>query len=109
MVGRKNKRSGLTLAELLVASTIMLLIAAAVGTLASTVKSTNEYCHGYTTSAQHARVALSRIERAVIGAFANEQFPGCLVIAEQAGAQSLPSTLVVWYPTTTTEANPVGL
>ena len=84
MVNRKTKRRGLTLAELLVAATIMLLIAAAMGTLASTVKSTNEYCQGYTLSAQHARVALSRIERTVMGAYGNEQFPGCLIVAEQA-------------------------
>jgi hypothetical protein len=109
MTGRKAKRNGLTLAELLVAATIMLLIAGAVGTLASTVKSTNDYCQGYTSSAQHARVALSRIERAVIGAFANEQFPGCIVVAEQAGPQSLPHTLAIWYPTGSTVANPTGL
>ena len=104
-----RKRNGLTLAELLVAATIMLLIAGAISTLASTVKSTNDYCQGYTISAQHARVALSRIERAVIGAFANAQFPGCLIISEQAGSQSLPSTLVVWYPTSSTVANSAGL
>src|SRR5437773_7261356 len=109
MADRKRKRRGLTLAELLVASTIMLLIAAAVGTLASAVKSTNDYCHGYTTSAQHARVGLSRLERAVTNAFATEQFPGCLVVAEQAGSQTLPNTLVVWFPTTSTVANPAGL
>src|SRR5262245_66319776 len=109
MVRQKKYRRGLTLAELLVAATIMLLIAAAVGTLASAVKSTNDYCHGYTTSAQHARVALSRIERAVTNAYANEQFPGCLIVAEQAGSQTLPHTLVVWYPTAGTVANSAGL
>jgi hypothetical protein len=101
-------RSGLTLAELLVASTIMLMIATAVATLASTVHSTNSFCQGYVVSAQHARVALSRIERAVVGATANEQFPGCIVVTEQAGSQTLPSTLVVWSPTGTA-ANPTGL
>lgn len=108
-VSRIQKRRGMTLAELLVAATIMLMIAAAVGTLASAVKSTNDYCQGYTTSAQHARVALSRIEHAVISAFANEQFPGCLVVSEQAGSQTLPNTLVIWYPTTGTVANSAGL
>ncbi len=109
MSGRRIKRRGLTLAELLVAATIMLMIAAAVGSLAATVKSTNDYCQGYTISAQHARVALSRIERTVINAFANEQFPGCLVVSEQAGSQSLPHTLAVWYPSTGVAANPTGL
>src|SRR5437773_6120741 len=99
MKSRKAKRRGMTLAELLIAATIMLMIAAAVGTLASAVKSANDYCKGYTTSAQHARVALSRMERAMMNAYANEQFPGCLVVAEQAGSQTLPNTLVIWNPT----------
>jgi len=109
---RRNKagrRAGLTLAELLIASTIMLLIATAVASLAATVQTTNDYCKGHTVAAQHARVALSRIERAVQNAVANEQFPGCLVVTEQAGSQVLPSTLVVWNPTASTVANPTGL
>jgi prepilin-type N-terminal cleavage/methylation domain-containing protein len=101
-------RRGLTLAELLVASTIMLMIATAVATLASTVHSTNDFCQGYVVSAQHARVALSRIERTVVGATANEQFPACIVVTEQAGSQTLPSTLVVWSPAGA-PANPTGL
>jgi len=107
---RRNimQRRGLTLAELLVATTIMLLIATAVATLASTVQSTNTFCQGYTVSAQHARVALSRIQRTVESATANEQFPGVIVVTEQAGAQELPSTLVVWHPAAA-PANPTGL
>ena len=92
-------RCGLTLAELLVATSIMLMIAGAVATLAAAVQSTNDFCRGYTVAGQHARVALNRIERALRHAIANEQFPGCLVVAEQAGGQSLPYTLVVWNPT----------
>jgi len=86
----------------------MLMIATAVATLAATVQSTNSFCQGYVTSAQHARVALSRIQRAVESATASEQFPGCIVVTEQAGGQTLPSTLVVWNPATT-PANPTGL
>ena len=108
---RRNGRAlrrGLTLAELLVATTIMLMIAGAVATLAATVQSTNDFCRGYTVAGQHARVALSRMERALARAVANEQFPGCLVVSEQAGAQTLPSTLVVWSPLTSA-ANPTGM
>jgi hypothetical protein len=103
-----RRRHGLTLAELLVASTIMLMIATAIGTLTATVHSTNDFCRGYVVSAQHARVALSRIERSLLTAVANEQFPGCLVVTEQAGSQTLPTTLVVWSPTGAV-ANPTGL
>jgi Tfp pilus assembly protein PilV len=101
-------RRGLTLAELLVATTIMLMIATAIATLAATVQSTNTFCQGYTVSAQHARVALSRIERTMESATANEQFPGCIVVTEQAGGQELPSTLVIWNPAGA-PANPTGL
>jgi prepilin-type N-terminal cleavage/methylation domain-containing protein len=104
-----RRRRGLTLAELLVASTIMLMIATAIGTLTATVHSTNDFCRGYVVSAQHARVALSRIERSLTGAVANEQFPGCIVVTEQAGSQTLPTTLVVWSPPTGVAANPTGL
>jgi hypothetical protein len=104
-----RSRQGLTLAELLVAATIMLMIATAVASLAATVNATNSYCQGHTVAAQHARVVLSRIENAVEGAAASEQFPGCLVVTEQAGSAQLPSTLVVWKPATATAANPTGL
>jgi hypothetical protein len=57
---------------------------------------------------QHARVALNRIERSLAHAIASESFPGCLVVSEQAGGQSLPSTLVVWCPTGT-PANRTGM
>jgi hypothetical protein len=103
-----QRRGGLTLAELLVATTIMLMIATAVATLAASVHATNDFCNGYVVSAQHARVALSRIERSVQTCTANERFPGCLVVTEQAGSQELPSTLVVWNPSGT-PANPTGL
>lgn len=103
-----HARCGLTLAELLVATTIMLLIATAVATLASTVQSTNGFCQGYTVSAQHARVALSRMQRTVESATASEQFPGFIVVTEQAGGQELPGTLVVWNPAAA-PANPTGL
>jgi prepilin-type N-terminal cleavage/methylation domain-containing protein len=102
-----HARRGLTLAELLVATTIMLMIATAVATLAATVHSTNSFCHGHTVAAQHGRVALSRIQRTVESAIASEyrpgdnvdqQFPGVLVVSEQVAGQELPYTLVVWRP-----------
>src|SRR3978361_2196990 len=103
-----RRRRGMTLAELLIATTIMLMIATAVGSLAATVHSTNSFCQGYVVCAQHARVALNRIERTAQGATMSEQFPGCFVVTEQAGSDVLPSTLVVWSPATTA-ADPTGL
>ena len=105
---RRAPRRGLTFAELIVATTIMVMIASAVATLGMTVHSTNSHCQGQTTAAQHARIALGRINQAVEGAASSEQFPVCLVVSEQAGGQQLPDTLVVWSPQSPA-ANPAGM
>jgi hypothetical protein len=108
MIHATHIRRGLSLTELLVASTIMVLIATGMASLATTVHSTNGYSHGRIVAAQHARVALDRIEHALEHAAASEQFPVCLVVSEQAGSQELPQTLVVWSPDGAA-ANPTGL
>jgi hypothetical protein len=93
-----RRRAGLTLTELLVATTIMIMIAGAMGTLTMTVHSTNNHCRGQALAAQHGRVALQRIEQAIAKSFANERFPGFIVLPERAGSFDLPDTLVVWIP-----------
>jgi len=60
---RRRARRGLTLAELLVSTTIMLLIATAMAMLAMTVHSTNDYCRGQLDCAQHARIVLQIFAR----------------------------------------------
>ena len=57
---------------------------------------------------QHARVALDRITRTIYGATANEQFPGCIVVAETINGWRYPDTLVIWRPNGAA-ANPNGL
>lgn len=104
---QRGRRRGLTLAELLIAATILLMIATAVSMLASAVNGANAFCQGYLVAGQHARVALSRIEQTLRKTYANEQFPGFLVVSELAGGQELPQTLVVWAPPST-PANPGG-
>ncbi|MEX2175598.1 MAG: hypothetical protein WD872_14640 [Pirellulaceae bacterium] len=94
-----RRRRGLTLTELLIAGTIMTLIVGGMGTLVNTVHSTNDFCRGQAVAAQHARVAMDRIQRAVRSAAANEQFPGCVVVADEDGSWNFPDTLVVWSPT----------
>lgn len=101
-------RRGLTLTELLIAGTIMTMLAAGMGSLVLTVQGANEYCRGQSMAAQHARVALDRIHRAVRTAEASEQFPGCIVVSESVGAWDFPDTLVVWSPTGVAAA-PSGL
>jgi len=101
-------RRGLSLTELLVASTIMVMIASGMASLAMTVSSVNGFTQGRIIAAQHARVALDRIEYAIDHGVASEQFPVCLVVTEQAGTQELPQTLVVWRPETSA-IDPSGL
>jgi len=104
----RARRRGLSLTELLVASTIMVMIASGMASLAMTVHSVNGFTQGRIVAAQHARVALGRIEYTIDHGVASEQFPVCLVVTEQAGAQELPQSLVVWRPETTA-VDPNGL
>lgn len=86
----------------------MTMLAAGMGSLVMAVHATNEYCRGQAVAAQHARVTLDRLQRAVRLAEASEQFPGCVVIATTAGGEDFPDTLVVWSPTGPA-ADPIGL
>jgi hypothetical protein len=93
-----RRRFGLTLVELLIASSIVVLVVAALAGLARAVQLGSAYGEGHGTATQHARVILERISRAVHGATANESFPGLLVVAEESGRWRFPDTLVVWRP-----------
>lgn len=105
---RRQRRRGLSLTELLVASTVLTLIAGSMGTLALTVQTASDHCQSQNTAAQHARVAGSRIQAAVAGATASEAFPGCAVFSESVGSYTFPDTLVVWRPATVA-VDPQGL
>jgi prepilin-type N-terminal cleavage/methylation domain-containing protein len=96
--GRRQRRRGLTLTELLAASVIMAMIAGSLSTLAMAVQGASGYCRGQATAAQHGRVVLQRIEQAVYAAHASEQFPGFVVFSDVVGAYDYPDTLVVWQP-----------
>jgi prepilin-type N-terminal cleavage/methylation domain-containing protein len=106
--GRRQRRRGLTLTELLAASVIMAMIAGALSTLAMAVQGASGYCQGQTTAAQHGRVLNQRIEQAVFAGHATEQFPGCVVFSERVGGYDFPDTLVVWQPQNGTPANTNG-
>ena len=104
----RRARRGLTLTELLVAATIMVMIVGAMSMLAMTVHSANDHCQGQSLSAQHGRVVLDHLSRTISSATASEDFPGFLVITEQVGAWKFPDTLAVWQPEGTA-ADPDGL
>jgi len=98
---------GLTLVEVLIAMSIMTLIAGTLGTLARAVQMSSEYTEGHAAATQHARVSIERIARAINQATASESFPGTAVFAETVSGFRFPDTLVVWRPSGT-PANPTG-
>ena len=91
-------RRGLTLLELLIATSIMAMVVVTLGTLAHGVQSAFEYTEGHGLAVQHARVVLDRIARRVEDATANEHFPGFLVVPWREGSLEFPEVLVVWHP-----------
>lgn len=95
-----QSRNGVTLIELLLAITIMTMLVAALGGMASGIYRSNEYSEGYGLATQHARVASERIRRTVSEATANELHPGAIVLSEQVAGYDFPDTLVVWNPST---------
>ncbi len=92
----------------MIAMTVMLMVVGTLGGLARTVQQGYEYSEGYGIATQHARIALDRIAQNVCQATANEQFPGCLVVAESVNSYRYPDTLVVWRPGGDA-SNPTGL
>ncbi len=106
--GYVYRRQAFTLLELMVAMTVMLMVVGALAGLARTVEQGYEYSEGYGIATQHARIALDRIAQNVCQATANEQFPGCLVVAESVNSYGYPDTLVVWRPGGDA-SNPTGL
>jgi len=88
----------MTLLELMIAMTIMVMVVGALGFLAKGVEQGFEYIESHDTVTQHARVAMQRIETAVREATANSEFPGILVVPKDIASWSFPDTLVVWNP-----------
>jgi hypothetical protein len=75
---------------------ILTILAGAMGTLAYGVSNANDYCRGQNEAAQHARVALERIRRNVIGSKASESFPGCVVASTTVASYTYPDRLLIW-------------
>jgi hypothetical protein len=92
------RRTGLTLVELIIATTVMAMTALALAMLADAVRLTDRHVTGQGTATQHARVAIDRVNRIVREAWATEQFPGVVVFADEVSGWRFPDTIVVWYP-----------
>jgi hypothetical protein len=85
----------------------MAMVAAALAAASHGVQLANESSEGYSTAAQHARVAIERIRQSVEGATGNLNYPGLWVTQDTVGTWTYPNTLIVWQPTGT-PANPAG-
>jgi len=84
--------------ELLIALSIMVMVAGVLAAITRSVQLGFEYNQGHGTATQHARVVLDRISTTAREATANEAFPGFFVLAEQVDSWRFPDTLVVWHP-----------
>ena len=91
-------RRGITLLELMLAVSVLALVAGALAALTQAVRVANGYAQSTSTVAQHARVVLHRIGSAVADSHANESFPGAVVFAESIAPYEYPDALVIWRP-----------
>ncbi len=105
---RPSRRVGLTLLELLIASSIMAIMAGVLGALALSVQMQSEHSQGHGEAVQHARVVIDRLQRLMNEATANEQFPGFYIQSEKVGPYWYPDTIVIWHPETVA-LDPQGL
>lgn len=105
---RFPKRPALTLIELLIATSIMAIMAGVLGGLALSVQMQSRHSQGYGEAVQHARVVLDRMQRTMNEATTSSSFPGFFVVSDTFGGYLLPDTIVVWKPAGA-PADPAGL
>jgi hypothetical protein len=95
---RARRHTGLSLVELLMAATILAMLAGGVAALSIAVQASSDFHYGRGLALQHGRVALERMERTLNSAHASQSFPGFVVFAESEWGVSWPDTLVAWSP-----------
>jgi hypothetical protein len=84
--------------------TVMIVLGA--GLVMRTVQMGADYTYGHGAAAQHARVVIERIERAVEQSAATTDYPPLAVLSETFGAWQFPETLVVWKSDTNLDKIP---
>jgi len=94
----RRRRVALTLIELLVAISIMVVVMGSLGAMSHAVRDGSSYGESYGTATQHARVAMQRIAASVRGSTVSAAFPGFLVLTEEINGWDFPDTLIVWHP-----------
>ena len=105
-------RRGFTLAELLMAMVVTVMIMGAMASLATAVSDSVDYSQGRITVVQHARVVFNRIAHHVEGAAADtpvsgsNDYHGIAVLADTVDSWTFPDTLVIWSDDTNNDAVP---
>lgn len=106
---RPKPRRGMSLAELLLSLTILVMVAGSMGSMAMTLQSVTSYTRGQTNAAQHGRVILDRLDRTLQSAHVSESFPGFMVVSWPEAGAMFPDTLVIWKPSSGTAVDPTGV
>ena len=88
----------MTLMELMIASSIMVMAVLAVASLADATQSAASYANGHNEVVAQARMIAARIKRTVEGATTSGEFPGFIVISTEVDGEWFPDALVVWHP-----------
>ncbi len=96
--GVRPLRFGVSVAELLVAISIVAMVATATAALARAMQQAFEIMEAQGQVVQQARVCLERIVHTVSQARTSPQFPGFLVVTYSFDTFPIADTLVVWSP-----------
>lgn len=104
----KHRRNALTLVEMLLAMAITGVLIAGVVTLAKVAEDTFQTANTAIEDVQVWKTVTRRIDRAIRRCYANEQFPGAIVVSRTAEGFTFPETLVVWTPINGKPIDPAG-
>lgn len=93
-----SRRKAITLLEILIAVGIAAMIMTATAALLKTSEDAFEENTGQAEAVQAGRMCLERIRRLFSESYANELFPGALVVSDVGPSGTFPECLVLWRP-----------
>lgn len=103
-----RQRGALSLVEMLLAMAITGALIVGVVALAKVAEDTFQTASTAIEDVQVWKTVTRRIDRAIRRSYANEQFPGVLVVPRVTAGFNFPETLVVWMPADGKPADPTG-
>ncbi len=104
----RHQRLALTLIEMLLAMAITAVLIAGVVALAKVTEDTFETANTAIEDVQVWKTITQRINRALQHCYANEQFPGAIVVSRVVNGFNFPESLVVWTPVDGKPVDPAG-